>query len=427
MKDPGHRVPPSHEPKAPAGEPAERGDHGGLRKTAFRFVVAVGVASFFADLVHEGAHSTNGSFLEAFGASALAVAVISGLGEWLGYMVRLVSGYASDRSGHYWLWTLAGHLINVAAVPALALVGSWQAAAPLIVLERVGKGMRNPPRDAMLSFAGTITGQGRAFAIREAIDQSGAVLGPLLVALVLLLTRDSFRTAYAWLAVPGALCLATFLVARRLFPRPADFEPPAWRQPVAARRGVRSFPSSYWLYLGGMGLVAFGYADFNLVAWHLAIDGFDIVLIPVLYAVAMAMAGASAFVFGQLMDRRGLPILMIAVTIAAAFPPLLFLGHLGFGLIALGMALWGVGYGIQDSIMSAPVANMIRDPASRAWAFGVFNAGYGTAWLLGTIVIGVLLYTGSLLALVAVSMGAQLLALPVLALTGRRMRTDAAS
>ncbi len=125
---------------------------------ALTFVVMIGVASFFADMVHEGAHSTNGTWLSVFGASALAVAVISGVGEWCGYLVRLVSGYRSDRTGHYWLWTIVGHVVNCGAVPTLALVGSWQAAAPLIVLERVGKGMRNPPRDAMLAHAGTVSG-----------------------------------------------------------------------------------------------------------------------------------------------------------------------------------------------------------------------------------------------------------------------------
>lgn len=387
-------------------------------------MIVVGVASFFADMVHEGAHSTNGSFLEAFGASAIVVAVISGVGEWLGYMVRLVSGFAADRSGRYWRWTLLGHLVNMAAVPALALAGSWQVAAPLIVLERIGKGLRNPPRDAMLSFAGNLTGQGRTFAIREGIDQMGAVAGPLLVALILLLTHGSFRVAYAWLAIPGVLCLVTFLVARRIFPRPQDFEPPVLREVPVVRRGLRGFPRSYWLYLGAMGFVAFGYADFNLIAWHLAMSGFDIVLIPLLYALAMAMAGLSAFIFGHLMDRLGLRVLIAAVALASVFAPLVFLGRPGFAVVAAGMLLWGVGFGIQDSLMSAPVASMIRDPSSRAWAFGVFNASYGTAWMLGTLVIGLLLYEGALVALVAVSVGVQLLAVPTLALTGRRMRED---
>ncbi len=384
----------------------------------------VGVASFFADMVHEGAHSTNGTWLSVFGASALAVAVISGVGEWCGYLIRLVSGYASDRSGHYWLWTIGGHVVNCGAVPALALIGSWQAAAPLIVLERVGKGMRNPPRDAMLAHAGTTAGQGRVFAIREGIDQIGAVLGPLLVAFVLASRHDGFRLAYALLLAPGVLCVATFVWGWRRFPTPRSFEAQAdGEEPVVPgqvrRLGLREFPSAFWLYLAAMGLVAFGYADFNLIAWRMYQHHMDVVTIPILYAVAMATAGSSASVFGRWMDRRGLPVLMVAVVIAACSPPLLFLGNPSVGLSVAGMALWGVGYGIQDSLMSAPVATVIRDPRARSWAFGVFNACYGCAWAMGSIVLGALLYTRSVVALVAVAMCAQLLALPMLAAAGR--------
>lgn len=390
----------------------------------------IGVGSFFADMVHEGAHSTNGTYLSAFGASALAVAIISGAGEWLGYLVRLVSGYASDRSGRYWLWTVVGHIVNLGAVPALALVGSWEAAAPLILLERIGKGIRNPPRDAMLAHVGTTQGQGRVFAIREGIDQMGAVLGPLLVAFVLASRNHGFRLAYALLLIPAVLCVGVFVWGWHRFPHPRSFEAgaeEAWqadRAPAGARLGIRYFPTSFWLYLGAMAVVAFGYADFNLIAFRMWQHHMSIAIVPVLYTVAMASAGLSAFIFGRLMDSRGLPVLMIAVVLAACSPPLLFLGQPSLGVSIVGLALWGIGYGVQDSLMSAPVADAVHDPRARSWAFGVFNAGYGTAWLLGSIVLGVLLYTGAVAVLVIVAMVAQLIALPLLAAAGRQIRVE---
>lgn len=389
------------------------------RKAAVNFVLVVAVASLFADMTHEAAHSTNGAFLTKLGASALAVAVISGLGEWCGYLVRLVSGSMSDRSRRYWRWTIGGHVVNMAAVPVLALVDSWQMAAVFIVLERIGKGLRNPPRDTMLSYAGTQTGEGHAFAIREAIDQIGAVTGPLMVALVLALT-GSFHLAYALLLVPGVLCIVGLLVGRRFFPNPRSME--QGHEPAAsAPAPARGYPVPFWLYLASMALVAFGYADFNLIAFHLVKTGHPASLMPVLYSIAMATAGTSAFLFGRLLDRAGLPILMVAVILSCGFAPLLFLSG-GLLAIVVGIVLWGVGFGIQDSLMSAPVADMIHDPGRRGRAFGIFNATYGTGWFLGSCALGALLYTKSPDGLVVVSIVAQLLALPLLAFTGRLMR-----
>ena len=306
------------------------------RENALRFVVLIGVVSLFADMTYEAARGINGSFLAVLGAGALAVGVISGAGELLGYAVRLASGIFAGRSGRYWLWAGLGYVINLLAVPALALTDRWELAAGLIIAERIGKGLRNPPRDTMLSFAGSVIGQGWAFALREALDQAGAMVGPLLVGVILLVRHGDFRLAYGILLVPAVLSLVVLVASRWLFPRPRVLEPVGTAGP-AGSTAERTLPSTFWFYLMGMALVAVGYADFNLVSYHLQRTGEPTGVIPLLYTLAMGTAGLSALVVGRWFDRRGMGALVVAVLGAAVFAPLAFLGYLP--LASVGIAL----------------------------------------------------------------------------------------
>ena len=192
-------------------------------KTALRFVILIGVVSLFADMTYEGARSINGPFIAVLGASGTVVGIVSGLGELIGFSIRLVSGYFSDKTKGYWTITFLGYAINLLAVPLLAVAGNWQLAALLMIIERVGKGIRVPPRDAMLSYATQHMGHGWGFGLHEALDQLGAILGPLIMASVLLF-RDGYKTAYGVLLIPALLALAILTTARFLYPRPQDLE-----------------------------------------------------------------------------------------------------------------------------------------------------------------------------------------------------------
>ena len=382
-----------------------------LRQGALRFVVLIGVVSLFSDMTYEAARGINGPYLAVLGASAFAVGFVSGGAELLGYLVRLVSGYGAGRTGRYWLWTGVGYVINLLAAPALALAGNWQMAMLLIVAERIGKGIRNPPRDTMLSHAGSVIGQGWAFALREGLDQTGAMVGPLIVALILFLRSGSFRLAYGWLVIPAGLSLVVLVFSRRRFPNPRSLEQDEREQlPDRVVPPARGFPKAYWLYLGAMGLMALGYADFNLVSYHLAKGGAATGVIALLYTLAMGVSAISALLFGRWFDRRGAVGLIVAALVAALFAPFVFAGN----LIAAtaGVVLWGVGMGIQDSLMSAPVSIMI--PAERrANALGIFNAIYGSSWFVGSSLLG-FLYGLSVPALVAFSIAAGIAAVLVL-------------
>ena len=378
---------------------------------AWRFIVLLGVISLFSDITYEGARSISGPFLGELKASALVVGVVAGLGEFLGYTLRLASGYLTDRLGRYWPIVFAGYAVNLLAVPLLALAGSWEIAAVLLVVERMGKAIRTPARDAMLSHATASVGRGWGFGFHEAMDQIGAVTGPLIVAAVLYY-RGGYREGFAVLLLPAVLALVVIAMAARLYPHPQHLEVSA---PTLKTTG---FTRPYWLYVVAVGLLGAGYADFPLIAYHF---GKTALLpadwIPLFYAVAMGVDAVAALVLGRLFDRLGMPVIVVTAVLSAFFAPLVFWGD--FKLALLGMVLWGIGMGSLESIIKAALAEMVpRD--RRATGFGLFNTGFGLFWLLGSVLMG-WLYDFSLGALVAFSVTAQLLAIPFFLAVSRQV------
>jgi MFS family permease len=385
-------------------------------KVALRFVLMIGAVSFFADFTYEGSRSITGPFLETLGASGAVVGVVAGLGELLGYGLRFFSGRLSERTRQFWPITLFGYFVQMAAVPALALAGNWQMAAVLIVLERVGKAIRNPPRDVMLSHAGREMGIGWAFGLHEGLDQAGALVGPLVMALVLA-HRGEYRIAFATLLIPACITAALIVVTRFLYPRPEDLEP---HSPAIQAAGLGR---PFWIYLVGAGLVAAGFADYQLIAFHLQKHAVaSVIWIPVFYSVAMATSGAGSLLFGKLFDRFGVTVLIPLTLVSIASAPLVFLG--GFGLALAGAAIWGLGMGVHESIIPAAVAAMVPQER-RPSAYGLFTAAYGVSWFLGSAAIG-FLYDVSVRAAVVFCVATGVASLPFFFEVRRRVAGAAA-
>jgi len=378
--------------------------------SALRFVLLLGVVSLFGDMTYEAARSVVGPFMSTLGATAVVVGTVSGLGELLGYALRLPSGMLSDRTHRYWAITIAGYAINLFSVPLLALAGSWPVAALLIIVERAGRALRKPSGDAMLSHAASEIGRGWAFGLREGLDQTGALVGPLIVAWMLA-RHAGYAGAFAVLAIPATLAIAALLTARALYPAPERLEVPRPALPHAT-----GLPRAFWIYLVAGGCLAAGTVDFPLAAYHLARSAVvDTAAIPLLYALAMGTAAVAALVVGRIYDRLGMGVVAAASLLPAAATPLLFLG--ARGAVAAGVALWGVGMGVQDATVRAAVADMT--PAHRrASAYGLFDATFGVAWFVGSATMGIL-YDRAPIGLVAFSVAAQLLAVVLLALAAR--------
>ncbi len=381
---------------------------------AVKFVLMVGVMSFFADFTYEGSRSIIGQYLGLLGAGALAISMITGFGELVGYGLRLFSGRSADRTGLYWPITIGGYILQMSVVPLLALAGSWQVAALLIILERIGKAIRNPPRDAMLSHAAKEMGYGWGFGVHEALDQFGAMFGPLLIALILAVSHHDYKTAFAALAVPAAIMLSLLAVARLLYPRPQDLEA------GPAQVSTEGLPRVFWIYLGGAVLVAAGFADFPIMAYHFQRAGtVHAALIPIFYTAAMAVSGTGSLVFGRLFDRHGIGMLVPLTVITAVYAPLAFLG--GFWASLVGVCLWGLGMGVHESIIPAAVAPMVS-PSRRASAYGLFTGGYGIAWFLGSTAIGAL-FGVSLGVVVVFAAVSELAAIPLILIVRKRTTT----
>jgi predicted MFS family arabinose efflux permease len=292
--------------------------------------------------------------------------------------------------------------VQMAAVPAMALTGAWWAAAALIILERTGKAIRNPAANFMMSRAGEKIGQGWAFGLHEALDQTGALAGPLITALVLA-HHGRYAHAFAWLGIPAALTVLSVFALRFRFPYAGELAKP---KEGAASDG--RLARAYCLYAASAALVAFGFADWPLIAYrfqqaHVVTQA----TVPILYAAAMAASGAGALALGRAFDRRGFIALLPGILIAALAAPLAFLG--GSTAAIVGALCWGFGQGVMNSVLTAGVAHLVPE-RSRARAYGIFSAVFGIAWFLGSALLGAL-YDISIPQLVVVSVLTELAAL----------------
>lgn len=391
---------------------------------AMAFIFLFGIVSLFSDMTHEGASSIRGAYLSLLGASAGAIGFISGLGELIGYSMRYVFGKLTDKTKHYWPMTIGGYVLDVLAVPALALVGEhgWLWACALLVIQRMGKAIKKPAKDTIMSFAASQEGVGKSFGIQEVLDQIGAFLGPVLLYVVMLFKTDGstfqiYSFCFAVLAIPGAITLILLLVTRRKFPNPEHFEPePKEYVPFRMKK-------KFVLYIAGISLFAFGFVDYSIVIMHISRTYTDLAAglaetgslitegtLPLLYAGAMLVDAVAAPFFGLLYDRKGVTALVWSTVLSAPFAIFVFAGR-SVPAVLIGVALWGVGMGAQESILKAAVTSMVPK-TSRATGYGVFECSFGVFWFLGSWLLGVL-YDVSIPAMIAVSVAAQLAAIPL--------------
>lgn len=397
---------------------------------AMLFILLFGIVSLFSDMTHEGASSIRGAYLALLGASAASIGFVSGLGELVGYSLRYVFGRLTDRTKKYWTMTIIGYVVDVLAVPALALVGKngWVFACALIIIERAGKAIKKPAKNTIMSFAASQEGAGRSFAIQEVLDQIGAFLGPVLLYVVLLLRRggatfSGYRLCFAILILPAAATIALLFVTKRKFPNPEQFEPePKEYIPFRIKK-------EFVLYIAGISLFAFGFIDYSLIIMHVSrhLSGIasglketaslvDSGTLPLLYAGAMLVDAVAALVFGFMYDRKGVKALVLSTALSAPLTLLVFAFD-SIPLLLVGIAMWGIGMGAQESILKAAVSTMVPK-ASRATGYGIFECAFGVFWFLGSWLMGVL-YDVSIPAMIAVSCGAQLAAIPLYLLSAK--------
>lgn len=391
---------------------------------AMLFIILFGIVSLFSDMTHEGASSIRGAYLSLLGASAATIGFISGLGELIGYSMRYVFGKLTDKTKRYWPMTIAGYLLDIIAVPLLALVGEdgWIAACALLVVQRMGKAIKKPAKDTIMSFAASQEGVGKSFGLQEVLDQIGAFIGPVLLYLVMLFKTDGttyevYSTCFAFLAIPGAITIILLIVTRCKFPNPEHFEPePKEYIPFKMKK-------EFILYIAGISLFAFGFIDYSIIIMHVSRTYSSLAsglsetsslvntgTLPLLYAGAMLVDAVAALIFGMMYDKNGVKALVWSTVISAPFAVFVFAFN-SVPMLLVGIALWGVGMGAQESILKAAVTSMVPK-TSRATGYGIFECSFGAFWFLGSWLMGVL-YDASIPAMIAVSVAAQLAAIPL--------------
>lgn len=393
---------------------------------AVAFITLMGVVSLFSDMTHEGARSVLGEYLNLAGASGATIGFVSGVGELCGYSLRLLSGIFADRTKKYWTLVITGYALQVLAIPALALIpkNGWLIACGLVILERVGKAIKKPAKNTLVSFAASEIGTGKGFAYQEFLDQLGAFLGPVILFVIAAVKGSgdlfsTYRLCFAVLGIPALITIALVVLAKFQYPHPELFE-----KETDASTAFHT-QKSFVLYMIAICLFAFGFADFTLITLHAAkMQMFPASALSLLYAAAMAVDALAALFFGWLFDRIGLKALMLSTLCSAFFSCFVFLSG-SAALMGVGIVLWGIGMGAQESIMKAAVSKIVPS-AMRSTGFGIFETGFGIAWFLGSWLLGAL-YDTNLVWLVTVSVSVQLLAVVFYALCLRKQRVELSS
>lgn len=366
--------------------------------TALAFLILMAFMSCFNDMVHEGASSIIGAFESFVGASALAISITSGLGMFIGYSLRLLTGWAVDKTKHYWTFTIVGYILDLIMIPLLALVpaNGWVLACTFIILEKVGKAIKKPAKNSLISFAAKENGTGKSFAINELLDQIGAFLGPIILTVTYLIAGDisaydKYRIGFLVLGVPVVICLTLLLIARFKYPHPEVFEK---EKPEEEKK---TFNKPFIFLLIGSALMALGFVDFPLFTSHVSsLNIIDTNYLPLIYSFAMLVDALSALIFGVLYDKKGFMSLVIATLISSPF--CFFFMYFGeLWSVLIGAALWGIGMGAQESVMLSAVTDL-SSKDKRGKAFSVFDIIFGLFWFLGSILTG-WLYTENRLAM----------------------------
>lgn len=389
------------------------------RRKALNIIILFGFVSLFGDVVYEGARSVNGPYLKLLAANAVAVGVIAGMGEFLGSALRLISGYLSDKTKSYWFFTFLGYGMLI-SVPLLSLAGIWQIAALFIILERIGKAIRSPARDTILSQASSQVGTGFGFGLHEAMDQIGAIAGPLIfTTLFIFVGRQQigiaeYQKGYTFLWIPFLLIIFCLIISYQRVPHPETLE-----VSTKNNKGHDKLSKVFWLYTLFTFIATAGFCNFILIAFHFKSKGiFSDVQIPFFYAIAMGIDAVVALSFGKLYDllkdnnnnqKAGLNLLITLPLISLWIP--LFVFSKNYSFIIIGICFWGIVMGIHETIMRSAIADM-TSLKKRGTGYGIFNATYGLAMLLGSSLLG-FLYDRSMYFLISAVVFLEMAALPI--------------
>lgn len=375
------------------------------KKTALKFVLLMGIVSLFGDLTYEGARGVIGPYLGMLGASALIIGGLTGGAEFVGYALRIISGAITDRLRNPWIAIYLGYTLNLIAVPLLAVTGRWEQAAVLVLLERTGKAIRTPGRDVMLSEATSSIGRGIGFGIHEALDQIGAVAGPIVVSIAMYLSGD-YRVGFALLAIPAMITLIFLDISRRSFPQRSPETKKSSEQRTNPATSKKFNTYLLFVFTSSAGLISFQLLSYYIKYENIVPD----YLLPLLYGLAMGVDAIAALGIGKAYDKRGLIVLTVLPLMIIPIIPFALIGNIISIFIAV--IIWGMVIGVQETVLRAAVSDL-SSSSTMGFAYGLLNATYGIALMTGGFVMGTL-YEFSLQSLVLYSIIMEIASLGIL-------------
>lgn len=355
------------------------------RKNAYAAIVVLGIVSLIGDVIYEGARGLVPDYLKVLGASAIVVGLVGGLGDFLGYTIRLISGFLADTTRSYWFFIFIGYGLIV-TIPFLGVATGLELAIAFILLERLGKALRSPARDTVLSVVSKDVGAGKAFGLHELLDQVGAMIGPLMVAGLMFFSNNNYRLTFSFLFFPFLLLLFSLAYAyRKVGSRKVEEEPKTEK-----KRG--GLPKTLYIYSLAVLLNAVGLIPFSLILYKAAVilqPTNDQWIIPLIYFLIQGVDAPAALLSGYAYDKFGIGVLIVPFLLSV-FPSLLAMFNTSLLMLVAAAAVFGLVLGMQESIYRAAVSHL-SPLSSRGTAYGIFNTAYGTGFLISGIVYGTLI------------------------------------
>ncbi|MEW6088315.1 MAG: MFS transporter [bacterium] len=367
------------------------------KQTAIMLIILFGIISLFGDIIYEGARSVYGPFAKIIGMDIVLLGFITGMAEFLGYFIRFISGYLSDKTKAYWIFTIAGYGMII-SIPLLSMASVWQTVAILIICERLGKAVRSPAKDTILSSIVGPVGTGWGFALHEAMDQTGAIIGPLIFTGIFLAgtgavkTISDYQMGFRLLWIPFIIVMIAVLLAFLKAPDPGKFE---------AKFDLQNPPGKlskiFWLYAIFTFVTTLGFVSFVILGYHFKDKGIiSDAQIPVFYSIAMGLDAVAALIIGRIYDRlkekynnerAGTKILFIIPLFTLFIPFFGFMKNILF--ITIAVVLWGIVMGTHETIMKSTIADLTHFK-KRGLGYGIFNMVYGLAVFFGSLLMGLL-------------------------------------
>ncbi|MDT7907928.1 MAG: MFS transporter [Candidatus Calescibacterium sp.] len=353
-----------------------------------KIILLLGLVSLFADITYESARSISGPFLASLGAGAFLISFVGGLGEFIGYGLRIFAGYISDKLKNYWGLTILGYFLGLFSLPLLAFAQNWQFAITLILAERFGKAIRSPARDTILSLASKKLGYGKGFAIHEALDQIGSVAGPFFISFIL--ANFGYKPSFFVLFIPAILSFLLLISAERVYKK--IYKDEDLKEEKESNHISEIKKSKEWkkipviLFFIFSTMTIFSALNFQLISYHMKVSGVKDHIIPQLFALAMIVDAISAIPIGLIFDKlkdRWKLLVLCAMPISATISNILIFSKSFY----IGCLIWGFYIGMTESVMRSAVAQ-ITPEQKRGIMFGIFHTLYGISFLVGGSVFG---------------------------------------